>query len=514
MLVVEAVQAAGVKIGIQIFATDTDESSLDIARTGIYPEAEVKNIPPARLQRFFTRKAGRCQVSKEIRDLVVFAQQNLTSDPPFSKLDLISCRNLLIYLDPPVQRKIVALFHFALREGGYLFLGNAETVSGQEELLRAPVAEVAHLSPDRRRARAAVELPLYAGREAGAAGRLPAPGGPAAWRQSLGTLIQQALLERFAPAAAILDRRRQLLYSHGPVDRYLTVAPGESSLDFIEMAREGLRTRLRAAVTKAVETGRPVTFTARVKRGGTSVPVRVALGPLRLPHETDGLLLATFEDVKLAAVAVPAEPVAGDANARQLEDELRVTREELQSTIEQLEGSNEELKASNEETTAANEELQSANEELETSKEELQSLNEELNTVNNRLQERADELEHSNNDLVNFQTSSNIGTVFLDRELKVRRYTPAVTALLSLIETDIGRPISDVVRKFKDEALIPDARQVLATLTPRSAEVPADTGLWFIRRITPYRTRDDRIEGVVVTFVDVNDLKERNAVGV
>ena len=510
MLFVEAVQAAGANLAIQIFATDTDESSLDIARAGIYLDAEVKNIPPARLQRFFTRKAGRCQVSKEIRDLVVFAQQNLTSDPPFSKLDLISCRNLLIYLDPQVQRKIIALFHFALREGGYLFLGNAETVSGHEELFD-PVSRKWRIY---RRIGAgrhvAVELPLYTGHEAGAAGRLPVPGGPAAWRQSLAYLIQQSLLERFAPAAAILDRRRQLLYSHGPVDRYLTVAPGEGSLDLIEMAREGLRTRLRAAVTKAVETGRPVTFTARVKRGELSTPVRVTLGPLRLPHETDELLLATFEDVKPVAPAAP-EPVVGDTSARQLEDELRVTREELQSTIEQLEGSNEELKASNEETTAANEELQSANEELETSKEELQSLNEELNTVNSRLQERADELERSNNDLVNFQTSSNIGTVFLDREFKVRRYTPAVTALLSLIETDIGRPIGDVVRKFKDDALISEVRQVLATLTPRSAEVLADSGLWFIRRITPYRTRDDRIEGVVVTFVDVSDLKEAQA---
>ncbi len=510
MLFVEAVQAAGANLAIQIFATDSDESSLDIARAGTYLEGEVKNIPPERLQRFFTRKAGRYQVSKEIRDVVVFAQQNLTSDPPFSKLDLISCRNLLIYLDPLVQRKIIALFHFALREGGYLFLGNAETIAGHEELFD-PVSRkwriYRRIGAGRR---AGVELPLYAGHDAGAAGRLPMPGGPAAWRQSLAYLIQQSLLERFAPAAAIVDRRRQLLYSHGPVDGYLTVAPGEGSLDLLEMAREGLRTRLRAAVTKAVDTSRPVTFTARVKRGDASVPVRITLGPLRLPRETDELLLVTFEDVKLAAAA-PVEPVTGDTNVRQLEDELRVTREELQSTIEQLEGSNEELKASNEETTAANEELQSANEELETSKEELQSLNEELNTVNNRLQERADELERSNNDLVNFQTSSNIGTVFLDRELKVRRYTPAVTALLSLIETDIGRPIGDVVRKFKDETLIPDAGQVLATLTPLSAEVQADNGLWFIRCITPYRTRDDRIEGVVVTFVDVNDLKEAQA---
>ena len=510
MLFVEAIDAAGAKIGIQIFATDTDESSLDIARAGIYPEAEVKSIPPERLQRFFTRKAGRCHVSKEIRDLVVFAQQNLTSDPPFSKLDLISCRNLLIYLDPSVQKKIIALFHFALREGGYLFLGNAETIAGHEDLFD-PVSRkwriYRRIGSGRR---AAVELPLYAGHEAGIAGRLPMPGGPAAWRQSLAYLIQQSLLERFAPAAAIIDRRRQLLYSHGPVDRYLAVAPGEGSLDLIELAREGLRTRLRAAVTKAVERRRSVTFTARVKRGESSVPVRVTISPLHLPRETDELLLATFEDVKLAAAA-PAERAAGDAGARQLEDELRVTREELQSTIEQMEGANEELKASNEETTAANEELQSANEELETSKEELQSLNEELNTVNNRLQERADELERSNNDLVNFQTSSNIGTVFLDRDLKVRRYTPAVTALLSLIETDIGRPISDVVRKFKDDALISDAGTVLATLTPRSAEVPAENGCWFIRRITPYRTRDDHIEGVVITFVDVNDLKEAQA---
>ena len=237
------------------------------------------------------------------------------------------------------------------------------------------------------------------------------------------------------------------------------------------------------------------------------MPVKATVSPLRYPRETDGLLLITFEDYRVPA-AKSRRKAAGESDVQQLEDELKVTREELQSTIEQLESSNDQLKASNEEVTAANEELQSANEEMETSKEELQSLNEELNTINARLQEKVDELEGTNNDVVNLLSSTNIATVFLDKELRVKRYTPASTRLFSLIPSDVGRPIADVLRRFSDEALLDDARRVLADLTPLAKEVQAEDGRWYIRRITPYRTQDDRIEGVVITFVDVCDLKE------
>jgi PAS domain-containing protein len=273
------------------------------------------------------------------------------------------------------------------------------------------------------------------------------------------------------------------------------------------MAREGLRARLRGGIAKSLETNRPVTIMARVRRGSKSIPVCAAVSPTKYPREIDGLLLICFEDRAVSA-AKPSRPAGGKLDYRQLQDELKVTREELQSTIEQMEGANDQLKASNEEVTAANEELQSANEELETSKEELQSVNEELNTINVRLQDKVEELEGLNNDLQNLLESSAIATVFLDKELKVKRFTPASTRLFSLIPTDLSRPLADILRRFDDEALLGDAARVLADLAPLAKEVQADDGRWYIRRITPYRTMDDRIEGVVITFVDVCDIKK------
>ncbi len=314
------------------------------------------------------------------------------------------------------------------------------------------------------------------------------------------------LLDRFAPACVMIDRRLQVLYVHGAVEDYLTFPPGELTLRVVDMAREGLRARLRGAIGKCLETHRSVSVAARVRRGGKSVPVRTTVSPLRYPREADGLLLVAFEDIRLPAAKMRRRS-SEISDLHQLEDELKVTREELQSTIEQMENSNDQLKASNEEVTAANEELQSANEELETSKEELQSLNEELNTINARLQEKVDELETANNDVVNLLSSTSIATVFLDKEFRVKRYTPAITGLMSLIPSDVGRPIVDVLLKFSDEALLSDARGVLASLASVAKEVQADDGRWYIRRIMPYRTQDDRIEGVVVTFVDVTDFK-------
>jgi len=504
MLLAEVVEESGKKTAIQIFATDTDEPALSIARNGIYSDADVKSVPAALLRKYFSHKGGRFQVAKRIREAVVFAPQNLTSDPPFSRLDLVSCRNLLIYLDHDVQKKIIAMFHFSLRAGGFLFLGNAETASGNENLFETVSKKWRIYRRVGSGRPAGLELPMRTPTEI-PSGRFSVP--EPSRRNSLAFLAQQALLERFAPPAAIIDRKGQLLFSHGAVDRYITVAKGESSLDMVEMAREGLRARLRGAISNAVSTNRAVTFNSRVKAGKKDAPVKVTVAPLRAPLAADGLLLTIFEEVRSATPRPQADVASPDAGFHQLEDELKLTREELQSTIEQLEASGEEQKASNEEVMAANEELQSTNEELETSKEELQSLNEELNTVNIRLQEKLDEIEGTNNDMTNLLTSSALATVFLDRDLKVKRFTPAVTELLSLITSDLGRPITDVVKKFTDDNLLADARKVLVDLTAVQRDVVSESGQWFIRRITPYRTQDDRIEGVVVTFSEVTELK-------
>jgi len=327
-------------------------------------------------------------------------------------------------------------------------------------------------------------------------------------RPSLTSIAQQALLTRFAPACVMIDRKLQVLYVHGLIENYLTIPAGELTTRVVDMAREGLRVRLRGAIAKCIETGRLVAFTARTRRGEKSVPVKATVSPLRHLRETDGLLLITFEDQRIP-VAVKSGRVAGaEDDVRQLADELKIIREELQSTIDQLEGSNDQLKASNEEVMAANEELQSANEEMETSKEELQSLNEELNTINIRLQEKVDELESTNNDVVNLLASASIATLFLDKGFRIKRFTPAITGLMSLIPTDLGRPIGDILMRFTDEMFLYDARRVLVDLAPLTREVQADDGRWYIRRIMPYRTQDDRIEGVVATFVDVTEIKQ------
>ena len=505
MLLADQARVVNGEIDFQIFATDVDHAALSLARSGIYRPEEIEpGVPPERLNRFFARRDDRYQVIKALREHIIFAVQNLTADPPFSRMDLIVCRNLLIYLDRSMQKRIIALFHLALHEAGFLFLGNAETVGDSPDLFK-PVSKKWRIYRRIGAGRSAMaEIPVQpASYACTAAPRTPAASMP---RQSLTATAQQALLSRFAPACVMIDRKLQVLYTHGAVENYLTLPSGEVTTLVVDMAREGLRTRLRAAIGRCIEKNRNVSFTARTLRGRRSVPVKATVSPLKHPRGIDGLLLITFEEQRLTP-AKPGEPAADPAGVRQLADELKTTREELQSTIDQLEGANDQLKASNEEVIAANEELQSANEEMETSKEELQSLNDELNTANLRLHEKVDELEIANNDVLNFLASASIATLFLDKTFRIKRYTPAMTQLMSLIPSDAGRPIGDVLMRFSDAEFMSDMRRVLVDLTPISREVLADDGRWHIRRIMPYRTQDDRIEGVVVTFVDVADLK-------
>jgi two-component system CheB/CheR fusion protein len=502
---------------IQIFASDVDTDALAFARAGVYPENIAADVSAPRLRDFFTKGEHTYRINKELREVVVFAEQNVIADPPFSKLDLISCRNLLIYLEPEVQKRVLGLFHFALLDGGYLFLGNSETISPQQDLYYSvsrkqrifrrtgptrldrvenfPPATTRHaIAPTKRE------------------GTEPRP------RLRMGVAFQY-MLQRFAPACAIIDRKGEAVYLNGPVDRYLQLPAGEPSSDLVSMAREGLKNRLRAAVGQAIAEQQRVVVNGVSLRGTNTGLVRVTVEPLREPREAEGLMLVVFEEEAVAAAAdagsasqtLPAIEVEGsetDLVIRRLEEELRTTREDLQTTIEELETSNEEFKAANEEVTSINEELQSTNEELETSKEEMQSLNEELQTVNNQLEIKVTELESANNDLANLLASTEIATLFLDRQHHIRRFTPATRRLLRVIDSDLGRPLADLAMTISDEHLLTDAQQVLEQLVPVEREVSDAEGHWFLRRILPYRTEDDRIDGIVLTYTDITLRKQ------
>jgi two-component system CheB/CheR fusion protein len=503
ILFIERLQATKKSCPLQIFASDIDGDALDVARAGVYPESIAADVTPARLHRFFVKEEHAYRVNKELRESVIFAQQNLLSDPPFSRLDLVSCRNLLMYLEPVVQEKIVTLLHFALLDGGYLFLGSAETIGEQEDLFE-PVSKkwriYRRIGPTRRDK---VEFPVASEPKSGAA-----PSRAVAVRPALNrvpALAQQFLLERYAPACVVITRKGEILHFSGPTERYLMQPSGPPTPDLFAQAREGLQTKLRAGVQRAIRDNQPISVTgAAVRRGGTRQQVKLSVEPLKVSSETEGLLLVSFEDEPSAPRPAPppiSEPAGPEEPlVHQLESDLQTTREELRSTIEQLETANEELQASSEEAMSANEELQSTNEELQTSKEELQALNEELNTINAQLRSKVDELGRTNDDLDNLLASTNLATIFLDPHFRIRRYTAAATGLFTLIPSDVGRPLSDIAQKFIDPDLLAGAEAVLEKLAPMQKEVRTHEGRWYMREVLPYRTRDNRIEGVVITF--------------
>ncbi len=503
----EQFDAMNKPVNFQIFACDIDEESLSIARMGIYPASNTVNIPAQRLQRFFVRiDEHHYQVTKQLRESIVFARQNLISDAPFSKLDLVSCRNLLIYLEPEVQQKVIALFHFALDENGYLLLGPAESIGSAADMFE-PVSRkwrvyrrIGPVRPER------VNIPIVT---AGERRLQPWYREPTARRPlDFSSLMQQLVLEELAPASVLMTRTYAILGFLGPTVNYLEFPSGEPTLDLMSLARPGLPTRIRVACRKAIHAGHVITDAgARVKRNGSYVPCTLTVRPLTEPKEAEGLLLVTFQDrPEEGAVAREALTEAGEAGlVQQLEYELKATHDDFQSTLEELESSNEELKVSNEEVMSMNEELQSANEELETSKEELQYLNEELVTLNQQLQEKVDELEQANNDITNLLTSSEIATVFLDTELRIKRFTPPTVKLLNLKNSDVGRSFSDFSMKFHDPSLLEDCRRVLENLKTIEQEIQTDDQHCYLRHILPYRTADNRIDGVVIMFIDITE---------
>lgn len=496
----------------QIFATDLDREAIERARQGIYPSNIAADVSPARLRRFFQQDDRGFRVRKEIREAVVFAPQNIIMDPPFTKLDILSCRNLLIYLSPDLQRKLIPLFHYALNPGGILFLGNAETV-GSYSTLFAPVDGKSRIYKRLDSTVAvAVEFPPAAIAALPSAPAHAEPDFVQTPPANIALLADRVIVQQFAPAAILTNEKGDILYISGRTGKYLEPAMGKANMNVFAMAREGLRYELSGAFASALRTDDPVVVRAiKVATNGSTQTVDLTVQKLREPKALNGTMVIAITNVPPAATepttAPPSRRASTNVRVADLERELQHTREEVQTTREEMQTSQEELKSTNEELQSTNEELQSTNEELTTSKEEMQSMNEELQTVNHELQSKVDELSRSNNDMKNLLNSTDIATLFLDGELLVRRFTNQTAKLIKLIPADAGRPITDIASELNYPDLADDAREVLRTLVFKEKQVSTKDGRWFTARILPYRTLDNVIDGVVITFTDSTAAK-------
>ena len=512
MVVLETLERLRKHLDVQIFATDLDPAAIEIARAGRYPEGIAADVDDRRLRRFFLREERHYRVKKELRDLVVFAVQNVLDDPPFSRVDLISCRNLLIYLVPTAQQQLLPIFHYSLNPGGLLLLGASEGVTGFEESFSALDRRCRLFrredSPAPSRARPWAGRLLAGGRRAARA-----DAGPPRSKVDLADLLRKQLADRFAPPAVVVDERGQIQQIHGRIGAYLEPAPGRATLNVVEMARDGLRAPLASALREAMtDDAAAVTKTARVRKNGGWLSVDLAIRRIQDPRLGRPLLLVSFEASageprRGRRDRAPGPPRGKAGHVAELEQELQHSRHALQSTIDELQASNEELASANEEVQSVNEELQSSNEELQTSKEETQSLNEELHTANAELAQKVQALEQARDDLLNLINSIEVATIFLDEHLRVKRFTPQAQRVVRLIDSDLGRPLADLALLIDDADLLADAEGVLASLQPVEKEVPAPDGSWYSVRIRPYRTARKAVEGLVLIFVDITQAK-------
>ncbi len=492
------------ELSLQIFATDISQEAINKAREAVYPANISADVSPERLERYFVQVESGFQVTKSIREMVVFAQQNIIMDPPFTKLNFLSCRNLLIYLTPELQKKIIPLFHYSIKSGGFLLLGNAETVGSYTNLFE-PLAGKSRLY---RRLEPTVQSEPVEFLLPHAPNPLP-PSKPA---ENMQALVDQLILKRYAPASVLVNNNGDILYISGRTGTYLEPAAGKANWNVFAMIREGLSYALNNAFQKAVREKEEVTIkNAVVKANGEAKTVNITIQPLEEPEPLQMMVLIVFTEVtvpkksKLRSIA-GFEGVKSD-RVSELEEELRQAYQEVLTVREEMQASQEKLSAVNEELQSANEELQSTNEELTTSKEEMQSLNEELQTINHELQTKIDELSQINNDMKNLLESTEIATLFLDSTLRVRRFTAKTAKIIKLIPADVGRLITDIVSNLDYPELAEDAREVLRTLNSSERSVSANDGQWFMVKIMPYRTLEDKIDGLVITFMDTTISK-------
>ncbi|CAB3729795.1 CheR family methyltransferase [Paraburkholderia rhynchosiae] len=496
---------------VQIFATDIDDGALAVARAARYPLALLDGVSEERRQRFFVQDASSYVLAKEVRDLCIFSPHSVIRDPPFSRIDLVSCRNLLIYFGTEIQNQVIPTFHYALRPDGYLFLGTSENVSQFDELF-TPVEKKHRIF--RRRADVApqIRLPLtVAALKIGHMGPLT-PARPSLGGAGLRHMVDNHMLERFTPPHVLVTRDGDVVYYSSRTGKYLEAAPGVPTRQLFALARKGLSLDLRSVFREAVESGRPATREGVVveSEDGRVQVICLTVEPLTEQPHGERMYLVVFED--LGPVLAREEALARaqsmhDGSAAQFEKELRDTRERLQSMIEEYETALEELKSSNEELVSVNEELQSSNEELEASKEELVSLNEELHTVNLELNGKIDALDRSNSDLQNLFESTSVATVFLDRNLVIRSFTPAMGSIFHIRSVDRGRPITELVSRLDLPGLEDDIQTVFRTNQPRERQVSSKEGLaHFLVRLAPYRNGDRQTDGVVIAFVDITGM--------
>lgn len=507
MVLRELLDAGKHSFKVQIYATDLDDDAVAIARAGAYPPNVAADITPERLMRFFIKDKAGYRVKKDIREMIVFATQDVIKDPPFTRLDLLCCRNLMIYLEPELQNRLIPLFHFALKPGGVLFLSPSEGTGGFADLF-APLSRKWKLYQalhSKATGRAALTL------AAPAKPPRPASRGTGSAQKSkdvdFAELTRRMLLRSYAPASVVTDIRGNILFVHGETGRFLRPAPGVATLNVVDMARMALQAELRLALQIAANQGlASIDRRATLEADGATQQVSISVRPLADADASQKVLLVSFEEVTPVRRRRSKRLATGafDQQMQDLKRELEGTRDNLQATIESQQASNEELKSTNEELQSTNEELQSTNEELETSKEELQSVNEELITVNSELQAKIEQLAHMQNDMKNLLENISIGTIFLDQNLAIRRYTREATQIYRLAPADIGRPLADIRSDAEGADLLDDARQVLRTHAPCEREVRLSGGAWYLLRTQPYRTLDDVMDGVVLTFADIS----------
>jgi len=497
---------------LQIFATDLDNDAIGIARKGVFSANIAENVSPERLKRFFLKTNDGYFINTEIREKVVFAQHNVIMHPPFTKIDILSCRNLLIYMEPELQKKMIGLFYYSLNPQGIMILGNSETLGTQSHLftsldLKGKIFKRAStfLTPD------LLDFPAsFSSRTKDIPFDEELPSGSSL---NIQTLADQLLLQHYAPAGVLVNEHGDIIYISGPTGKYLEPAVGKANMNIFAMLREGLRNEFPMAFKKAILKKESVVLrNIKIGSNGTTHTLNVSIQWINKPAPLKGKIMVIFKDVqditdsKLAA----RKEKKSQENVRQmeLEKELKYAREKIQDTLEEMQSSQEELKFTNEELQSTNEELQSTNEELMSSKEEMQSMNEELQTLNAELQSKVDDSSRVNNDMKNLLNSTDIATLFLDKEMNIRRFTSQTVKIFKLIKSDIGRPLTDLVTDLIYPDLFDDALKVLDTLYFIKKQIAAKDGRWFSIRIMPYRTLDDKIDGVVITFFNISDLKE------
>lgn len=497
-------------ISLQIFATDIDHDAIEKARRGVFSPNIEMDLSSELLRRYFVPEGDGFRVNSTLREMIVFAEQNVIRDPPFTKLDILTCRNLLIYMEPELQKKIVGLFFYALKPEGILVLGTSESLGAHRELFEELDAKLKIFSRSTGQGNnMTIDAPstYYRHETKDTEKKMTAP----KTTLSLESVTDKFVLQNYAPATVLVNEKGDIIYFTGHTGKYLEPVAGKTNWNIISMAHEGLRYELPRAFRQALKSDDPVIIrNVRIGTKNSAQHVDVIIENIKEKGPLNGLIIVAFNDVPAPPVQDKSRKITtgkSDENKDDIVQELKKAYEDLQSTREEMQTSQEELKSTNEELQSTNEELQSTNEELTTSKEEMQSLNEELQTVNSELQSKINDLLLSNNDMKNLLNSTEIATLFLDRELNIRRFTDPVYKIFNIRSADIGRPYTDIVNTLNYPGMKEDARKVLSSLIPIVTEARTNSDLWYSVRIMPYRTNDDRIDGLVITFTDITLAK-------